>query len=43
VIAPAIAGTGRKLLDGLPPIRLTSIRSVISPTGFLILHYRVVE
>jgi dihydrofolate reductase len=43
VIAPAIAGAGRKLLDGLPPIHLTSIRSVISPTGFLILHYRVVE
>jgi dihydrofolate reductase len=43
VIAPAIAGTGRKLLDGLPPIRLTSIRNVISPAGFLVLHYRVVE
>jgi dihydrofolate reductase len=41
VVAPAIAGTGRKLLDGLPPIRLTPIRSVMSPTGYLILDYRV--
>ncbi len=43
VIAQAIAGVGRKLLEGLPPIRLTPIRSVISPTGFLLLHLRVVE
>ena len=43
VIAPTIAGVGRKLLDGLPPIRLAPIQSVISPTGFLLLHLRVVE
>ena len=43
VVAPTIAGAGRKLLDGLPPIRLAPIRSVISPTGYLILGYRVVE
>ena len=43
VIAPTIAGVGRKLLDGLPPIRLAPIRSVISPTGFPRLHLRVVE
>lgn len=42
VIAPTIAGPGRKLLDGLPPIRLAPIRSVISPTGYLILDYRVI-
>jgi dihydrofolate reductase len=42
VIAPTIAGAGRKLLDGLPPIRLDPIRSVISPTGYLILDYRVI-
>ena len=42
VIAPTIAGVGRKLLDGLPPIRLAPIRSVISPTGYLILDYGVV-
>ena len=41
VVAQAIAGTGRKLLDGLPPIRLTPINSSISPTGFLLLHCRV--
>jgi dihydrofolate reductase len=42
VIAPTIAGAGRKLLDGLPSIRLVPIRSVISPTGYLILDYGVV-
>ncbi len=41
VVAQAIAGVGRKLLDGLPPIRLTPISSSISPTGFLLLHCRV--
>src|SRR5262249_25144899 len=33
VVAPAIAGRGRRLLDGLPPIRLESLRSATSPTG----------
>ena len=42
VVAQAIAGVGRKLLDGLPPIRLTPIRSSITPTGFVLLHCRVV-
>jgi dihydrofolate reductase len=42
VVAPTIAGTGRKLLDGLPPIRLESIRGVISPMGYPILDYRVI-
>ena len=41
VIAPAIAGAGRRLLDGLPPIRLAPIRSVLSPTGHLLVDYRV--
>jgi dihydrofolate reductase len=41
VIAPTIAGRGRRLLDGLPPIRLESIRSAISPTGYLLVDYRV--
>ena len=41
VIAPAIAGTGRRLLDGLPPLRLTPIRSTLSPTGYLLVDYRV--
>ena len=43
VIAPTIAGRGRRLLDGLPPIRLESIRSEISPTGYLLVAYRVVR
>jgi dihydrofolate reductase len=43
VVAPAIAGAGRKLLDGLPPIRLAPIRSVVTSTGYLILDYRVIE
>jgi dihydrofolate reductase len=43
VVAPTIAGAGRRLLDGVPPIRLALIRGVISPTGYLILDYRVIE
>lgn len=41
VIAPRIAGSGRRLLAGLPPMQLESIRSEISPTGHLIADYRV--
>ena len=41
VIAPRIAGRGRRLLDGLPSMQLESIRSEISPTGYLLVHYRV--
>jgi dihydrofolate reductase len=41
VIAPRIAGRGRRLLDGLPSIQLESIRSEISPTGYLLVDYRV--
>ena len=43
VIAPRIASRGRRLLDGLPPIRLRSIRSEISPTGYLLVDYRVIR
>ena len=43
VIAPRIAGRGRRLLDGLPAIRLESIRSQISPTGSLLVGYRVIR
>lgn len=43
VIAPSIAGRGRRLLDGLPPIQLESIRSAISPTGYLLVDYRVIH
>ena len=41
VIAPKIAGRGRRLLDGLPAIQLEAIRSAISPTGSLLVDYRV--
>jgi dihydrofolate reductase len=41
VIAPAIAGRGRRLLDGLPPIQLESIRAERSPTGYVLADYRV--
>jgi len=41
VIAPRIAGRGRRLLDGLPSIQLESIRTELSPTGYLLVDYRV--
>ena len=40
-IAPVIAGRGRRLLDGLPPIRLELLRSVSSPSGYLLADYRL--
>jgi dihydrofolate reductase len=43
VIAPRIAGRGRRLLDGLPSMQLESIRSEVSPTGYLLVDYRVVR
>jgi dihydrofolate reductase len=43
VIAPAIAGNGQRLFDGLPPIRLETIRSTASPTGHLLVDYRVLR
>jgi dihydrofolate reductase len=41
VVAPTIAGSGRKLLDGLSPLRLATTDSTVSPTGHLLLNYRV--
>ncbi len=43
VIAPMIAGRGRRLLEGLPPIRLELIRSLTSPSGYLLVDYRVIR
>jgi dihydrofolate reductase len=43
VIAPKIAGSGRRLLDSLPPTHLETIRSTMSPTGHLLVDYRVVR
>jgi len=42
-IGPMIAGRGRRLLDSLPPIQLESFRSEISPTGYLLVNYRVLR
>ena len=41
LIAPKIVGSGRRLLDSLPSIRLEPIRSATSPTGHLLVDYRV--
>jgi dihydrofolate reductase len=41
VIAPRIAGGGRRLFDGVPSIELESIETEISPTGSLLIGYRV--
>jgi dihydrofolate reductase len=43
VVAPRIAGRGRRLFDGLPSIQLESLGSEISPTGSLLLDYRIVR
>ena len=41
VVAPRIAGSGRRLLDGVPSTRLESVSSETSPTGYLLAGYRV--
>ena len=43
MVGPMIAGRGRRLLDGLPSMQLASIRGEPSPTGYLLLDYRVVR
>ncbi len=43
VIAPTIAGSGQRLLDGLPAIKLQTVHSTTSPSGHLLVHYRVVR
>jgi len=43
VIAPTIVGTGQRLLDGLPPVRLETSRSTTSPSGHLLATYRVLH
>ena len=43
VIRPIIAASGRRLLDGLPPIQLETIRSEFSLAGYLILDCRVIH
>ena len=41
VIAPRIAGNGRRLLDDLPSTRLEMIRSETSPSGYLLITYAI--
>jgi dihydrofolate reductase len=42
VVAPCIAGTGRKLFEGTSDLqRLTLVASASSPTGSVMQHYRV--
>ncbi|WP_433290709.1 dihydrofolate reductase family protein [Actinoplanes sp. CA-030573] len=43
VVTPRIAGRGRRLLDDLPATRLASTRAATSPTGSLLLGYRVLR
>lgn len=43
VIAPAIAGSGQRLFDGLPSIALETIRSTASPSGHVLVDYRVLR
>ncbi len=43
VIAPTIVGTGQRLFEGLPPIRLETIRGATTPSGHLLVDYRVVR
>lgn len=41
VIMPGIAGSGRRLLDGLPATHLEMVSSETSPSGVVLVHYRV--
>jgi dihydrofolate reductase len=43
VVAPTVAGSGRRLLDGLPTTRLETIRGTATPSGYLLVDYRVVR
>jgi dihydrofolate reductase len=43
VVVPRIVGRGRRLFDESPSIRLAGTRGEISPTGSLIVDYRVVR
>ena len=43
VVGPMTAGRGRRLLDGLPAIKLELIRSERSPGGYVTLDYHVID
>lgn len=43
VIAPTIAGEGKRLFSELPPVQLEVVGGSVSPSGYLLVHYRVVR
>jgi dihydrofolate reductase len=43
VVAPKIASRGRRLLEGVPSMQLEAIGSELSPTGSLLVDYRVLR
>ena len=40
-VAPAVVGHGKRLLDGVPPMSLEAIRSVATPSGYVLADYRI--
>lgn len=43
VIAPAVVGAGRKLLDAVTPVRLSLRRARSTPSGHLLVDYEVLS
>ena len=41
-VFPALAGSGRRLLDDLPPMRLENLGTSMSPSGSVMSGYRIV-
>ncbi len=41
-VAPVVVGSGRRLFDGLAPMRLEPIRSLTTPSGYLLVDYRII-
>ncbi|MGN6611646.1 MAG: dihydrofolate reductase family protein [Angustibacter sp.] len=43
VVSPTIVGSGQRLLDDLPSTRLETVLSATSPSGHLLVEYRVLH
>lgn len=41
VVVPTVVGSGRQLLTGLPPVRLETVHCTQTPSGYLLVDYRV--
>lgn len=41
VVSPVVVGAGKKLFDDVPSVKLHLLRSVASPTGHLLVDYRL--